>query len=64
MRMAYKYVGFRERMEKLTPEQRKQVMELIHKMESEDRIVVEEPDGTVHGMPVSVYEASLKKKSE
>ena len=48
----------------MTPEQRKQAVELIRKMESEDRIVVEEPDGTVHGMPVSVYEASLKKKTK
>ena len=62
--MAHQYVGSRERWEKMTPEQRKMALEFLRKMESEDRIVVEEPDGTVHGMPVSVYEASLKKKTK
>jgi len=60
--MAHKYVGSRERWARMTPEQRKQALEYLRKMESEDRILVEDEDGTESGMPVSMFEASMKKK--
>ena len=62
--MEFEYKTERELRAQLTPEQLKQAMEYIRKMESEDRVLIEDEDGAMFGMPVSVYEASLKKSRE
>lgn len=60
--MEYKLENDLDLWKKMSPETRKQALEYLRKMESEDRILVEEEDGTEIGMPVSMFEASMKKK--
>lgn len=61
--MAYKTSY--QMLEEMTPEQRKKALESVRRMQSENQVLVTEPDGYTHWVPESIYrKAQMRAKKE